>query len=237
MAKTSKTGRGSDRPWTCGPNGLVQQPEDEQVYDFGNSAILLTHPAINGGETVQGVFSGNWVTVLSGRTSFAVTSVHAQLVLPSMELQLPGRKTQVRTQPGSIHLSKSTFEVPKHLVDFFPQPNNGTFGGNRFYQAVFGLHVVFPYARGGGEHLDLQPTSALLRTVGYVQRDGSLIASGIGTIIGGFLNGLMFACGHPSGTPAPPPKCNAVEPNATWKCDLAPGHTGQHMNAYSGHVW
>lgn len=226
MAETKK--RGAATP---------KRDEKEHVYDFGNSAVLLTHSAINGGETVQGVFSGNWSTALVGRTSFDVTSVHAQLVLPSMEVQAPGRKTPVRTHPGSIYLSRSTFDVPKHLLEFYPQPNSGTFGRDRFYQAVFAMHVVFPYARGGGEALNLEPASALLRTVGYVQRDGSLIAAGIGTIVTGFLTGLMFACGHPSGKAVPPAKCRNVMPGTTWMCDLVPGHPALHANNYSGNTW
>ena len=222
----------------------IRKEREEQVYDFGNAPVLLTHPAINSGEPLQGVLTGYWSTVRTQQTTFAIKEVDARLVLPSTDLLAPGKKTPTRTRPGSIFLSVSSIDVPKHLAELFPKPNTGTFDlRSRFFSAVFGAHVVFPFAYADGDYLNLEPTSLLLRSIGYVAKDGSLMASGFGTVTRGFFQGLMFGFLRSSPEPTKKPKCGALGPPPTTPgtlrriCTLDQHTTPPHIHGPSGDTW
>jgi hypothetical protein len=218
---------------------LGEVPEKgDQVYDFGNTPVLLTHPAINEGDTVQGYFVGNWTTRLLSRSTFEIVNLDAQIVLPTINLKLPKRRSPVNVFPGSIWVSMGQFEVPPYLNNLFFKPNEGTFDlRNRFYQAVFGLHVHFAYAYGDSRYLNIEePANLLLKTVGTVEKGGALTASGIGRVISGFFNGLMFACSHGSKKPTTPKKCKATSPKG-WLCTRSKAHAGKHTNPVSKERW
>lgn len=238
--KTAK--EGGDNLTSAQNEGVARKGHEEHVYDFGNSPVLLTHPAINSGETVQGVFTGYWSTVRTRHTSFAITEVNARLVVPCLDLQAPGKHKPMRTQPGSIYLSITSFDVPEYLAEVFPHSNTGTFDlRHRFYSAVFGLRMVFPFAYAKGDYLNLAPSSLLLRTTGYVAKDGSLIASGFGTIVDGLLRGLMFCCSHGTTKPTSPikPKCNdrLDKDGVTFVCGRDKDHEGEHLSTGTGMTW
>ena len=201
--------------------------EVSRIYDFGNSVVLLTHPDINQGETVHGRFVGNWETKEVSRTEFLILTVEAKLVLPEMNWKLPKRETTTRVAPGSINLSLAKFEVPSYLKEIFPSPNRGVVDiRNRMYHAVFSMNADLSFAHSKSGFLELLPADLLLLTIGNIEKDGSLSASGIGRIVSGPFAGLMFSCGHPSS----PPKCGAVYPKDGRRCVKTRGHAGRHFN-------
>jgi hypothetical protein len=188
---------------------------------------LLTHPDINEGETVHGRFVGNWETKDTSRTSFCVTNVDAQLVLPEMNWRLPKRKSSVRVSPGSVQLSLDQVEVPEHLEAVFANPNHGTVDvKHRLYRSVFALSadLSFAYSASDG-YLELPPAQMLLMTMGNVEKGGALTASGLGRILSGAFSGLMFACGHPT----KPPRCGDKYTDGRL-CTKKKGHGGRHFN-------
>ena len=218
---------------------LGEDPDSKDaVYDFGNTAVLFTHPTVNEGESVQGIFSGSWTTRPVSRTSFEITDIKAAIVLPTFDLKLPNRRRLTRVFPGSVHVDRGYVKVPKYLQELFPHPNIGTIDiRNRFYQTVFGMQVHFPNVYGNSEYLKLkEPADLLLKTVGKVEKGGALTASGIGMITSGFLTGAMFACNHGSKKKTTIVRCGAKSPRG-FLCIRPKKHSGKHLNRLSGETW
>ena len=217
--------------------GEVPEPNDV-VYDFGNTTVLLTHPAINEGGTIQGYFAGNWTTHSLSRSTFEIVEVAATIVLPAFDLKLPKRRSPIRTFPGSIIVNRGQVEVPDYLKEVFPNPNEGTVDvRNRFYQTVFGMGVHFAYLYGNSKYLNLEePANLLLKTVGKIEKGGELTASGIGMITSGFFSGAMFCCNHGSKKKTKSKKCGMKSPTG-YLCTRKKHSTGNHSNPTSGEKW
>ncbi len=211
---------------------------NDAVYDFGNTSVLLTHPAINEGEAIQGYFSGNWTTHSLSRSTFEIVEVAATIVLPSFDLKLPKYKSPIRTFPGSVLVNRGHVEVPNYLKEVFPNPNEGTVDvRNRFYQTVFGMQVHFAYVYGDSKYLDLEePADLLLKTIGKIEKGGELTASGTGIITSGFFSGAMFSCSHGSKKKTKSKKCGAKSPTG-YLCTRKKHTSGNHSNPTSGERW
>lgn len=224
-----------------------QEASDEQfratdrMYDFGNTPVLLSHPALNGGEVVSGAITGYWVTRPTSREQFEVVSLDANLVLPTVTLQLPEWNAPRVVRPGSIYLSQAKFAVPPHLRRLFPAPNRGKVDvKTRFYTAVFAAYATFPFAGVEGKELPVEPARILWLNVGTVERGGALTSSSLGRIISGILDGLMLCCG--CGGPKPPPpaprRCLVPHPTAGVTCTRPPHGDGGHSNPLGvGYRW
>jgi len=223
--KTQKTK--AKKKKTGGGKGSFAVDGISRIYDFGNSAVLLTHLDINQGETVQGHFVGNWETRQATRTEFDVIGVDAKLVLPAMDWRLPGKRSALRVTPGAINLSLSEFRLPAYLQEIFPTPNRGQIDvRKRTYRAVFTMQADLSSAHAKSDFLEMPPADIVFMTLGNIEAGGGLTASGIGRIVSGPFVGLMFSCSHPT----TPPKCGAVYPRDSRRCTKPRGHAGRHFN-------
>jgi hypothetical protein len=226
---------------------ITQRPRDEELartermYDFGNTPVLLAHPAVNHGAVVAASLTGYWVTRTLSREKFAVVDLSACLVLPSLDVQLPGDEAPRRVRPGTCFVGHGKVTVPPHLRRLFPAPNTGRVDPkSRFYSAVFGAWVTFPFASSNGEPLTVEASPLLWLNAGTVARGGALSSTSLGRIVGGVLEGLQLCCGCPPAPPAPPPaRCDFPHPTGGFLCTKLPHPPGRgtHRNGFFNAVW
>ncbi len=229
----------------------MQEPEALRVYDFGNATVLLTHPSINMRQTVIGCLTGTWTARAASRAEFKIVAVNAMLVLPHLDVQLPGAKAPERIHPGHVSLILGGFEVPAPWNEVFGPINHGKVNAkSRLYSAVLGMYAQFSFAHradaggmGGHMMLDLDPAPIVLNTFGTILDGGAMVAGGSGTVVGGWMQGAVIAASRCDPPPLPAPvKCRVSDPTGSAYCGLPKGHPldsdGKgHANPATGETW
>jgi hypothetical protein len=174
-----------------GPFPTRPAPEG-RTFQFGDSRVLLTlAEAFRVRDTVSAYIGGTWHAKLEGKGAFRVTHVDAWLDLPFLEWRVPGEEKIHLLSGLTIPLAMGDIPLSEDWCGSFGAVNQGCVdSGARTVSTTLGLMGSLPPLPGVKE-LQLP---LLLRTVGSVQRDGSLSLAGVGAVVAGLLRGTILAC-------------------------------------------
>ena len=204
-------------------------------YEFQNAPLSIVHPAINRGEPANGTLVGSWYGLHTSPSEFRVHVIDAAIVMPWVDLELPGVEGRLRFNPGLVELNFSPSLDPGAFGKEFEQANTGHVDMEAgTYAALFALQAHFREAP-----VELESVPLLIR-VGGALIEKTLHAGGQGSVTGGWLSdaSIVLLCSKPPKKPKKKKPCGAPNPNIPGNtCQIVGNHNRTTHRDQGGNVF